>query len=210
MNFRHLRRIAFISLLLAAQTHGAEVAVKSGIIKGTITVAGKPTADAVVLLLDVPAGESVKARIAPIKGQKAVMDQKEMKFIPHVLAVRVGTTVEFPNHDTSWHNVYSKGGANDFDLGLYPPGKTRSTTFAKPGVARILCNVHPNMEAFIVVTQQSFFSNADTEGNYRMDGVPLGKYRIQVWHPQLGTTETGVELVRAGQVLDLNFDLKKK
>jgi len=209
MILRPVRLFALMALLLAAQVHGAEVVFKSGIIKGTITVTGKPTADVVVSLAGF-SGEIVKAQIAPIKPEKVVMDQKEMKFIPHVLAVRVGTTVEFPNHDTSWHNVYSKGGAKDFDLGLYPPGKTRSTTFEKPGVARILCNAHPNMEAFIVVTQQPFFSNADKGGNYRMDGVPLGKYRIQVWHPQLGTTETGVELVRAGQVLDVNFDLKKK
>jgi hypothetical protein len=66
------------------------------------------------------------------------------------------------------------------------------------------------MEAFIIVKEHPFFSSADKRGNYRLDGVPLGKYRIQVWHPQLGTTEAGVELVRAGEVLDVNFDLKKK
>jgi hypothetical protein len=102
------------------------------------------------------------------------------------------------------------GGAKDFDLGLYPPGKTGSTTFDKPGVVRILCNAHPDMEAFIVVKEHPFFSSADKGGNYRLNGVPLGKYRIQVWHPELGITETGVELVRAGEILDVNFDLKKK
>jgi plastocyanin len=154
--------------------------------------------------------ETAKAQISAAKPKKAVMDQREMKFIPHVLPVLVGTTVDFPNHDTIWHNVYSKGGAKDFDLGLYPPGKTGSTTFEKPGVVRILCNAHPNMEAFIVVKEHPFFSNADKGGNYRLNGVPLGKYRIQVWHPELGTTDAGVELVRAGEVLDVNFDLKKK
>jgi plastocyanin len=172
-------------------------------------VAGKPTPDVVVSVEGISA-ETAKAQISAGKPKKAVMDQREMKFIPHVLPVLVGTTVDFPNHDTIWHNVYSKGGAKDFDLGLYPPGKTGSTTFEKPGVVRILCNAHPNMEAFIVVKEHPFFSSADKGGNYRLDGVPLGKYRIQVWHPQLGSTDAGVELVRAGEVLELNFDLKKK
>lgn len=209
MTPRHVRLLALPLLFLAAQLQGAEVAIKTGIIKGTITVAGKPTSDVVVSVEGVSA-ESAKAQIPAAKSKKAVMDQREMKFLPHVLPVLVGATVEFPNHDTVWHNVYSKGGAKDFDLGLYPPGKSRTVVFDKPGVARILCNAHPNMEAFIVVKEHPFFSSADKGGNYRLDGVPLGKYRIQVWHPELGTTETGIELVRAGEVLDVNFDLKKK
>ena len=147
MTLRHVRLIAFLPLLLAAQVQGAEVAIKSGIIKGTITVAGKPTSDVVVSLEGIPA-ETAKAQISAAKPKKAVIDQREMKFIPHVLPVLVGTTVEFPNHDTAWHNVYSKGGAKDFDLGLYPPGKTASTTFDKPGVVRILCNAHPEYGGF--------------------------------------------------------------
>ena len=94
-------------LLIAAQVQGAEVAIKNGIIKGTITVAGKPTADVVISLEGISA-ETAKAQVSAAKPKKAVIDQREMKFIPHVLPVLVGTTVEFPNHDTAWHNVYSK------------------------------------------------------------------------------------------------------
>lgn len=209
MNLRLVRLVALVPFLFAAQVLGGEVAIKTGVIKGTVTVAGKPTADAVVSLEGASA-EIAKAQVSAAKPKKALMDQKEMKFIPYVLPVLVGTTVEFPNHDTVWHNVYSKGEANDFDLGVYPPGKTRSTTFNKPGAVRILCNAHPNMEAFIVVKEHPFFSSANKGGNYRLDGVPPGKYRVQVWHPQLGATEAGVELVREGEVLDVNFDLKKK
>jgi plastocyanin len=189
-------------------THGADVA-KGGIIKGTITVAGNPTADAVVSIEGIPA-ELAKGQLSAAKSKKAVMDQKEMKFIPYILPVVVGTTVDFPNHDTNWHNVYSKGGGKDFDLGLYAPGKSRSTTFDKPGVVRILCNVHPSMEAFIVVKEHPYFSAADSRGNYQLNNAPLGKYRVQVWHPQFGTSEAPVELVRQGEVLEINFDLKKK
>jgi plastocyanin len=178
-------------------------------VKGTITVAGKPTADVVVSIEGVPA-EIAKAQLSTVKAKRAVMDQKDMKFIPYVLPLVVGTIVDFPNHDTNWHNVYSKGGAKEFDLGLYAPEKSRSATFDKPGVDRILCNVHPNMEAFIIIKEHPYFSAADKGGNYRIDRVPLGKYRVQVWHPQLGITEAPAELVRDGEVLEVNFDLKKK
>ena len=197
------------ALLYGNDASAANVAVKVGIVKGTVTIAGKPTSDVVVSVEGVRQAK-LETLNAKLKTSKAVLDQRELKFIPTVLAVVVGTSVEFPNHDKSWHNVYSKGGAIDFDLGLYPPGKSRSVTFDKPGVDRILCNAHPNMEAFIVVKEHRFFSVADKSGNYRIDGIPLGKYRVTVWHPELGTTEAGVELVREGQVSDIDFDLKKK
>jgi plastocyanin len=194
----------FPAILLSA---GGDAA--TGIIKGTVTIEGKPTQDVVVSVVGVPK-EQAKALLSGMKTKKAVLDQRAMKFSPSVLAVVVGSTVEFPNNDTVWHNAYSKGGAKDFDLGVYPPGKSKSVTFDKPGVVRVLCNAHPSMEAFIVVEESPYFSSADSRGNYRLDRLPLGKYRIQVWHPQLGTTEAAAELVRDGEVLDLNFDLKKK
>lgn len=209
MTRRYLGILTLSALLFSTAAGAAEVAAKSAIVKGTVTIAGKPTSDVVVSIEGV-APESFKAQLAAMKSKKAVMDQREQKFIPTVLAVVVGATVEFPNRDKIWHNVYSKGGAKNFDLGLYPPGQSRSVTFDKPGVARILCNAHPNMEAFIVVKEQPFFSIADKAGNYRIDGIPLGTYRVMVWHPALGTTEAGIELVREGQVSDINFDLKKK
>jgi len=203
-------RLLTVSALLFGTAAGAgEVAQPSGIVKGMVTIAGKPTSDVVVSIEGV-AAESAAAQLAVMKSKKFVMDQRGNKFLPTVLAVVLGAKVEFPNNDTSWHNVYSKGGAQDFDLGLYPPGKSRDITFHQPGVARILCNVHPNMEAYIVVKEQPFFSIADKRGNYRIDGIPLGTYRLTVWHPQLGSTEAGVRLVHDGQVSDINFDLKKK
>lgn len=200
---------ALSALLSNTEVGAADVAAKLGIVKGTVTIAGKPTAEVVVSVEGVPP-ENFKAQLAAIKAKKAVMDQREQKFLPVILPVLVGTRVAFPNNDKSWHNVYSKGGAKDFDLGLYPPGKSREVTFDKPGGARILCNAHPNMEAYIVVKEHPFFSAADKRGNYRIDAIPLGKYRVTVWHPELGTTEAGVELVREGEVLGVNFDLKKK
>lgn len=196
------------AFLLAADLYSATVDDKSGIVKGRITIAGKPTADAVVSIEGV-AAERVKSRSAAVS-KKAILDQREMRFVPHVLPVLIGTTVEFPNNDKNWHNVYSKSEAKEFDVGLYAPGNSRSAKFDKPGVVRVLCNVHPAMEAFIVVKEHPYFAAADKQGNYRIDAVPLGKYRVQVWHPQMGTSETGVEVVRDGEVLDISLDLKKK
>ena len=121
-----------------------------------------------------------------------------------------GETVDFPNNDKSWHNVYSKGGANDFDLGLYSSGKTRSKKFDKAGVSRILCNAHPNMEAFVVVKDHPFFSSTDSRGNYEIKNVPLGKLRVEIWHPNLDVRSDTVPLVSDGEVFALNVDLKKR
>lgn len=181
----------------------------TGVIKGMVTINGKPAAGAVVSIEGLPP-DAVKNQAARLKPQKKTMDQQNVQFSPAVVAVRVGDTVEFPNHDKVWHNVYSKGGANDFDLGLYPPNNSRSKKFEKPGVSRILCNAHPDMEAFIVVKDHPFFSSSDSRGNYEIDNVPLGKLRVEIWYPNLGVKSEPVPLVRDGEVFDLNIDLKKR
>jgi len=143
------------------------------------------------------------------KAEPKLMDQREMKFIPRVLAVPVGTPVNFPNNDNTWHNVFSPSEANKFDLGLYPPGEKRSVTFNKAGVIRILCNVHPNMEGYIVVKEHPFFTVPNTRGNYRIDTIPIGKYRLEVWHPDVGTKVETFNMVREGEVLTIDVDLKR-
>lgn len=189
------------SAVLAADVPGV------GIVKGTITIDGKPATDAVVSIEDL-SKEQIKTAIN--KPAKKTIDQRGQKFIPTVVVIRVGETVDFPNNDKSWHNVYSKGGDNDFDLGLYPPGKTRSKKFDKPGVSRILCNAHPNMEAFVVVKDHPFFSTTDSRGNYEIKNVPLGKVRVEIWYPNLEVRSDTVEIVRDGEVFALNVDLKKR
>lgn len=180
-----------------------------GIVKGTILIGGKPAPDAVVSIEGL-SKEQIDARMSRTKPQKRVIDQRNLKFIPTVLAIMAGETVDFPNNDKTWHNVYSKGGANDFDLGLYAAGKTRSQRFATPGVARILCNAHPNMEAFVVVKNHPFFATTDSRGNYEIDHIPLGKLRVEIWYPNLEIRSEPVPLVRDGEVFVLNIDLKKR
>jgi plastocyanin len=180
-----------------------------GIVKGTITIGGKPAADAVVSIEGL-SKEQMKTQLSLAKPQKKTIDQRNMKFTPTVVAVKVGDTVDFPNHDKVWHNVYSKGGVDDFDLGLYPSGETRSKKFDHPGVARILCNAHPEMEGFVVVKEHPFFSTTDSRGNYEIKNVPLGKLRVEIWYPNLQVRSEPVPLVRDGEVFVLNVDLKKQ
>ena len=194
--------VAIPSAMLGADGSGV------GIVKGTIMIGGKPATDAVVSIEGL-SKEQLKSQMSLYKPQKRIIDQRNLKFIPTVVAIMVGESVDFPNNDKSWHNVYSKGGANDFDLGLYPPGKSRSKKFGKPGVSRILCNAHPNMEAFIVVKDHPFFSVTDSRGNYEIKNVPLGRVRVQIWHPNFDVRHEAVEIVRDGEVFALNIDLKK-
>ncbi|MGI0014650.1 MAG: plastocyanin/azurin family copper-binding protein [Nitrososphaera sp.] len=208
-----MRRNSFWLLVLFwlfshATIFGAEAA-KTGIVKGTITIGGKPTLD-VVVSVEGPVKEKLETRNSKLKTAKAVIDQRDMKFLPRVLPVLVGTAVDFPNNDKVWHNVFSASEAKKFDLGLYAPGNSRSVTFDKPGVVRILCNVHPDMEAYIVVKGHSYFAAADKRGIYQLNGAPLGKYRLEIWHPEFGTKSVPFELVREGEVLAVDFDLKKQ
>lgn len=198
--------IFLIVVLLPAVVLGAE-ATKVGVVKGVITVGGRPTADAVASVEGL-SDKYLKSQISNLKLKKAVIDQRDMKFIPRVLAVIAGTEVEFPNNDKTFHNVYSTSEAKKFDLGLYAPGKSRSAKFDKPGVVKILCNAHPSMEAYLVVKSHPYYSGTDARGNYSVSGVPLGKYRLEVWHPDFGVKVVPFALVRAGEVLALDVEMK--
>jgi len=200
--------LASLWLFLPGRLSGAEGGA-TGIVKGTITIGGRPTSD-VVVSVEGLSQEQLKSQISKLQTKKAVMDQREVKFIPRVLAVPVGSTVDFLNNDKTFHNVFSTSEAKRFDLGLYSPGRSRSVTFEKPGVVRILCHVHPHMEAFIVVKEHPFFGVTDKRGNYQLDNIPLGKYRLELWHPEFGSMVEPFNMVREGEVLAINADLKKK
>ncbi len=193
-------------LLLPGIALGAEGMGKTGIVKGTITLDGRPTSE-VVVSIEGLSKEYLRSHVS--KAEPKLMDQQGMKFIPNVLPVLVGTPVNFPNNDNTWHNVFSPSEDKRFDLGLYPPGENRSVTFNKAGVVRILCNVHPNMEAHIVVKEHPFFTVPNTQGNYRIPALPLGKYTLEFWHPELGTKVEHFNMVRDGEVLAIDVDLKE-
>ena len=188
-------------LLAAAARLGA---AETGTVKGTISAAAGPVADAVVLMIDTP------AQTAAADAPHAVIRQKDLKFSPHVLAVAAGTTVDFPNEDATLHNVVSSSPAQRFDLGMYPQGETKSVTFENPGVVELRCHVHPAMSAFVVVHSGPYAAVTDARGGYTIAGVPAGHYPVRVWHETLAERATTVDVTAGGvQALDLRLEPRR-
>ncbi len=130
----------------------------------------------------------------PAPKEPAVMDQKNLQFIPHVLAVQAGTLVEFPNSDPVSHNVFSISDAKRFNLGLYQSGTARRVKFDRPGVVELLCNVHLEMSAYIVVVKNPYFAQPKADGTFRIANVPPGRHRLRSWHKRLPAREQEVEV----------------
>jgi plastocyanin len=145
-------------------------------LQGTTSAGGHPVADAVVWL-DAPAAPR---RTTP---REVVLDQRNLSFSPHVLAVQVGTTVKFPNGDRVFHNVFSFHDGQKFDLGLYPVGAVKHVPFDRPGLSRIFCNIHPKMAAYVMVVDTPYFAVSDQAGAFTIANVPAGTYRYHAWRP---------------------------
>jgi plastocyanin len=110
------------------------------------------------------------------------VDQRNERFVPHVLAITAGTWVDFPNGDRTYHNVFSLSKTKEFDLGRYAVGRSRAVRFEKPGIVRIFCDIHSHMSAFILVFAHRFYAVTDDEGRYRIENVPPGTYSVAVWN----------------------------
>jgi len=158
-----------------------------------------PVADAVVWIPGLPGGSARGARLV----------QREKQFDPHVVVVGKGGSVSFPNSDRIFHNVFSTTPGSEFDLGLYKGGTSKDQSFAKPGVVRVFCNIHPVMTAYVVVLDQPdpVFAVSDATGRARLAGVPPGTYRVRIWHEKGGDQEATVEVAPGreavfGAVLD--------
>src|SRR5687767_5604224 len=143
---------------------------------GIARVSSKAAAD-VLVWLDAP-GTAAVAKATPV-----VLDQRNLSFTPRVLAVHVGSTVEFPNNDRVFHNVFSFRDGKRFDLGLYPVGSSRRVTFDKPGLSRIYCNIHPNMAAYVMAVDSRYFAVSDRSATFRTAAVPTWRYRYYAWRP---------------------------
>lgn len=151
-------------------------------VRGSVRANGRPQPNTVVWLEAPHAASPPAATI--------VLDQRNLNFYPHVLAVRVGTTVDFPNNDRVFHNVFSFRDGKRFDLGMYPIGTRRRVTFDRPGLSRLFCNIHPNMAAYVMAVDTPYFSVADTQGAFTILGVPPASYTYHTWRPG-GTISTG-------------------
>jgi plastocyanin len=118
----------------------------------------------------------------PLKPARARMVQKDKTFSPHVLAIPVGATVEFPNFDPIFHNAFSNYDGKTFDLGLYAPGTSKSVVFSRPGIVRVFCNIHATMSAVIAVLETPYFDVSKPNGSFEIADIPAGDYRLHVFH----------------------------
>ncbi len=193
-----MRRIAFgTTLLLIA------VPLVAGEIHGKVECHGvKDCADAVVYVA------AITGKTFPPPAEHAKMDQLNLVFHPHVLPLLAGTTVDFLNSDAVLHNVFSPDACADkFNLGTWPKGQTKSYTFKKECVASLLCKVHAEMEAFVVVVATPYFALAKADGTYVLANVPDGAYTVKVWHPKLKGVQKPVTV--AGAAAEADFEIAR-
>ncbi len=189
-------RLAALALGLAASTP----ALAAG---GTIT--GKVEATPPKYLEDTVVYLKEVSGTFPKRTEK--MDQKGMKFLPHVLTVTQGDTVDFLNHDNVAHNVYSPDNEG-YNLGTFKQNETRSHTFDKEGAYTQLCSIHPEMLGYIFVGQNPYAAAVDAKGKFTIKDVPPGTYQLEAWNPKLKAPAKSVT-VAAGQTVTENLALKR-
>ena len=160
--------------------------------------------DAVIHVDHVPAAtESVLAAAARTRLQLA---QSNQAFVPRVLAIAVGEAVDFPNQDPIYHNVFSLSAVRRFDLGKYPRGKSRRVQFPRPGLVNVYCDIHSDMEAFVLVLPHHGFARPSSSGVFQLPNLPAGQYTVRVWHPDFGERTAKVAVPETGMVaVDLDY-----
>lgn len=153
--------------------------------------------------------EVAPARLVPLAEKPAarprfVMNQKGLTFVPHVLPILAGSTVEFPNSDPVYHNVFSFSKTRTFDLGRYPTGRSKAITFNQPGLVKVYCDMHSQMNAFILVLANPYFTLSDENGNYAIRDIPAGVYKVKAWFARLPEKSASVT-IRPGETIALDF-----
>jgi len=207
--------------MLVLGAAGSASTPRTGVIQGRVTIgaaAARPARPAVADLGErrpdavdrrravVYLEDGRRSAFEELPAGRARMDQRGEQFVPRVLAVTVGTIVDFPNTDTIFHNVFSLARIKTFDLGRYPPRRTGSVTFDRQGIVPVFCDIHSNMSAYILVFNHPFFALTEPDGRYSIPGVPAGAYTLSVWS-ELGTVEPRRIVVTEGEVVEMNFQV---
>ena len=136
----------------------------------------------------------------------ATIEQRGEQFVPPVTVVTTGSTVDFPNADPYFHNVFSLSRANTFDLGRYPSGTSRSQLFDRAGIVKVFCHLHSQMSALVVVLDHSWFTIPAETGNYQLPQVPPGEYTLVAWHERIGEQREKIQIT-AGATTRMDFTL---
>jgi len=163
-----------------------------------VTVSGKARADRSGVLVFLEGVRTTPDRLLPWRAHR--ISQRDATFEPRVLPVLRGESVEFPNDDFIFHNVFSLSETQPFDLGAYGPGKSKSVVFSRSGLVRVYCNIHPQMLSTIVVLENPFFALTDAEGRFVITGVPDGKVEVRAWHEYGGDHRESVALAGSAVV----------
>jgi plastocyanin len=174
---------------------------------GTTSKPEAPEQSRAVVFLEspeVPDGSILRSQERPAPG-RARMDQRDETFSPHVLAIDVGTLVDFPNNDQTFHNVFSLSKTRKFDLGRYGRGKSKTIRFDKPGVVRVFCDIHSHMNAFIIVFNHPFHAMTDDDSRYRIDNIPPGTYTVTAWHEGEARDMRSITIPQGGGVVGLDL-----
>jgi plastocyanin len=186
-----------LSLMLAVAGAG-----RANEIKGKVSVQGIKSAENIAVYVDVIADK----KFDPPKDH-IVVDQRKMAFIPHVVAVQQGATVEFLNSDSVGHNVYwpsiSGNKKLSHNLGTWPKGDKKPFQFNDLGTAPLLCNVHPEMSGYVVVVPTPYFSVTDKDGNFEIKNIPAGKYTLKTWSEDGKPTTQAVDLSAPTSTVEL-------
>lgn len=187
-------------LLLVAAGHTGRAAA-GGAVRGVVRCPGTAGCGAALVYVERIPGHAYPPG-------RAVMDQMRLTFVPHVLPVVTGTIVTFPNSDDVRHNVFSPSEAKRFNLGTYPKGVSKHVLFDRPGVVELLCDVHPEMSAYVVVIETPYVARVSDDGSYAINRVPPGSHTLVAWHERLGTARQPVA-VRDGETAVVEFDLRR-
>ena len=178
------RRISLIGPLLGVWLALWCASALAATVTGNVVLLGpdghapkKPDYSGVVVWLE-PVGTA--ARPAPVPPKPATMEQRNKAFGPHVLAIEIGTAVDFPNHDPMDHNAFSNFDGQVFDVHLYAPQTSRRVVFRRPGIVRVFCNIHETMSAVIAVLPTPYFAVSNAAGRFEMR-APAGEYMLRFW-----------------------------
>lgn len=189
----------------------------AGTITGIVKVQGLRTPENVMVYLT-----KAPSAAEGLSKTELAMDQRNLEFIPHVLPVLVGSTVQFPNNDKVDHNIFSMSRTKKFNLGSYKPGENKTMVFDKPGIVEVRCDVHAEMAAYILVMKNPYFAVTDKKGHFEIPdpdylkqaglenvgGLPAGKYTVKTWHEKLKSQKQAVTVAESGEV-SIQLDLTR-
>jgi plastocyanin len=197
-------KIAFAAAI--ALTTGLAGLTRASDIKGHVAVQGLRSPENIAVYVD-----AIQGKDFPAPAQHAVMDQKGLKFVPHVLVVVKGSTVDFLNSDSTGHNVYWPAISGNkklaHNLGTWPQGQTKSFQFNDLGAAPLLCNVHPEMSGYVIVAPTPYFAVSDKEGNFEIKNIPPGHYTLTTWSEEGKPTTQAIDVT--GESATVTLTVKK-